>query len=61
MIFGKEELESARSVSQGYLLQMDMKPFFHAFAGHFSYEELKQEVNDLKHIWVFRNLKLQFI
>jgi hypothetical protein len=40
--FGKDELESARCISiDCYLLQLDMKPFYHAFSGHFKYEELK--------------------
>lgn len=36
--FGRMELESARSASQCWLLQMDMAPFYHAFAGHFQFQ-----------------------
>lgn len=34
-----------------------MKPFYHAFAGHFQCQELVERVELLKRIWVFSNIK----
>ena len=38
MQYGKEELESARSATSGYLLQLPMNVFYNTFSGHFKYE-----------------------
>lgn len=48
MQFGKESLESARSVCLSYLLQIDLKFFYHIFSGHFQCEEFIDRVNFLK-------------
>ena len=58
MQFGQNVIESARCVSVDcYLLQMDMKHFYHAFSGHFKYEEIDEQVNFLSNIWFFNKVK----
>jgi hypothetical protein len=36
---------------------MDMKYFYHAFSGHFKYDELEEQVNFLAGIWFFSKVK----
>lgn len=57
MQYGKEELESARSATMGYLLQLPMNVFYNTFSGHFKYDELRDKINFLKSIWVFSQVK----
>ena len=48
MEIGKERIESIRCGSFCYLLQLDMKYFYHAFSGHFKCEEFIDRVNCLR-------------
>ena len=57
MQFGKEQLQSARSVSLCYLLQLDMKSFYISFSGHFQCSELRDQINFVREIWLFSNTR----
>ena len=55
-------MESARSVSLScYLLQLELQHFYHAFSGHFHYEELREEVDFLQSVWLFHQMKRAYL
>lgn len=51
---GTQKLHSAKAISKIYSLELDLETFYKTFAGAFLYEELKDKVQFLATLWVFK-------
>ena len=50
-------MDSARAVNICYVLQLQKNIFYRVFSGHFKYDELKDKINFLQRVWLFKEVK----